>query len=317
MPILPGFDDDGFPLIYPGTRVAANGGSLRNCASTGINLVGIPPGSTIVQAFLYWGWASLPGPIPGVHDTMYLARLPISPVAGPPGAALPVRCRPRPVTGLLVGAGADPCWGGFANFVFRADVTAFITRGGTYTVWIPPGATPVTWADPWGFPGPLPPLCEGATLVVVYTNPLEPPGTTYIYDAGLAGLMFLSTPGFGYTLTGFVYPGISARWIHVGADGQTGTGYGDVLDLGVETTFFGGLAVAGGGFGLAPPSLYNDSDWNGSANKPLGQLWDTSGHDVSAAIPPGAAAVGLFHVGPAGGPISDCLVPVCDVLWMM
>jgi hypothetical protein len=34
-------------------------------------------------------------------------------------------------------------------------------------------------------------------------------------------------------------------------------------------------------------------------------------------MPAGAGALPLFHFGPAGGPISDCLVPVCDVLWMM
>lgn len=315
-PILPGIDDNGVPLVFGGTRVAANGGSLRNCASTGINLVGIPPGSAIVRAYLYWCWASLPAPVPGLHDTMQMALMPVSPSPGPFGLAAPLACRARSVRGTLVGVGPDPCWLGGGNFVYRADVTALVTRGGNYTVWIPAGAAGATdWSDPWGLPGPVGPLCEGASLVVVYANPIEPAGTTYLYDGGLAGTMFLSSPGFGYTLTGFAYPGIEARWLHVGADGQQGAGYPDLFDLGLETTVMGGVNIAGGGFGVLAPTLYNDSDWNGSANKPLGQLWDTSGHDVTFVLPPGAGAIPIAHVSSGGGP-GDCLVAVCDVLWM-
>lgn len=315
-PIPPGIDDNGIPLVFGGTRVAANGGSLRNCASTGINLVGIPPGSVIVRAYLYWGWTGLPGPVPGLHDTLRIALMPLSPTVGPPGLAAPVACRARNVVGTLVGAGADPCWLGGGNFVYRADVTPVVTRGGSYMVWLPTGAAGATdWSDPWGVPGPVGPLCEGASLIVVYASPLEPPGTTYLYDGGLAGTMFSSTPGFGYTLAGFAYAGIEARWIHVGADGQQGAGYPDVFDLGLETTVMGGVDIAGGGFGVLAPTLYNDSDWNGSANKPLGQLWDTSGHDVTFVIPPGAGAIPVAHVSSGGGP-GDCLVAVCDVLWL-
>jgi hypothetical protein len=140
---------------------------------------------------------------------------------------------------------SDPCWFGGGNFVYRADVTPFITRGDTYLVWRPTGAAGSRdYSDPWGAPGPVPPLCEGATLVVVYTNGIEPMGVTYIYDAGLAGTMFLADPGLMYGLGGFFYPRTEARWINVGADGQTGIGYPDLDVMGLETTTFAGAPIA-------------------------------------------------------------------------
>ncbi len=308
--ILPGFDDDGDPLVFENTRVAANGGSLRNAASTGIDLIGVPPGSTVVRAYLYWAWASLGAPVPGLHDTMVIARVPRQGKIVPAPGALLVSLRPRCVTGTLVGAGGDPCWFGGSNFVYRADVTAIVRRGDTYLVWVPTGAAGATdYSDPWSFPGPALPLCEGASLVAVYTHPVEPPGTTYIYDAGLSGAMFFSDPGFAYGLGGFFYPGVEARWIDVGADGQTGAGYLDFFALAQETTTFAGAPIAG------PGSVYSDSDWNGSGNKPLGQLWDTSGHDATPFLAAGAGAVPITVASPAGAGF-DCLVPVCNVLWL-
>jgi len=310
---FPGTGDAGDMLVFPGTRVVANGGSLRHTASTGIELVGMPPGSVVVRAYLYWTWVSLGAPVPGLHDTLRISRVPRAPVVGVfgAGAGLAWNVRVRTVTGVLVGAGPDPCWFGGGNFVYRADVTPFITRGDTYLVWHPTGAAGSRdYSDPWGAPGPVPPLCEGATLVVVYTNGIEPMGVTYIYDAGLAGTMFLADPGLMYGLGGFFYPGTEARWINVGADGQTGIGYPDLDVMGLETTTFAGAPIAG------PGSAYNDSDWNGSANKPLGQLWDTSGHDVSALLPFGAGGVGIAVSSPPAVISTDCLVAVCNVLWM-
>jgi hypothetical protein len=81
-------------------------------------------------------------------------------------------------------------------------------------------------------------------------------------------------------------------------------------------TLFNGFPLAGGGSGLALPSLYNDSDWNGSANKPLGQLWDTSGHDVTPYLPAGAGVATIQVFDPTMSPLTDCLVPVCNVLWV-
>lgn len=316
--VRPGVADDGTALVFPGTRVAANGMSLRQCTSGAINLVGVPPGSVIVRAYLYWQWISLPAPVPGLQDALWIQHTPrvVPNPAG--GLAMPARFRPVRVAGTLVGSGPDPCWLGGANFTYRADVTRIVSGGATYQLWLPAGAAPAAdWTDPFSqFSFPPGPYCEGASLVVVYASPSEPPGTTLIYDTGLAGTMFVTTPGISYNLTGFTAPGSESRWINIGGDGQTGAGYGDVFSLGLEMTVFQGLALAGGGAGAPIFSFYNDSDWNGSANKPVGQLWDTSGHEVSAVLPAGSTAASVTVFDPTGSPFADCLVPAANVLWI-
>lgn len=301
----------GFPLVFPNTRVAANGVSLRDVSSGGIQLVGIPPGSTVVAAYLYWSWISLPAAVPGLHDTLTMARVPrrvSSPFAASGSAGFVLR--PMDFPGVLVGSGADPCWNGGLNLVYRADVSAMVQRGDSFLVWVPPGAAGASnYRDPWAFPFPVGPHCEGATLVVVYTNTSEFMGTTHIYDVGLAGNMFHAWPGTGYNLSGFFHPGNEARWIHVGADGQSGAGYQELHSMGLETTYFQGFPIAG-------PGSLTDSDWNGAGNKPLAILWDTSGHDVTPYLGPGQVTVNVSVNAPAPSVITDCLVPVCNVLWL-
>jgi hypothetical protein len=299
-------------LVFPNTRVAANGVGLRDVASGGIDLVGVPPGSTVVAAYLYWCWISLGAPTPGLHDTMSIARVPRISAPGLAGAGVSLGLTMKPVryTGTLVGSGPDPCWNGGANFVYRADVTASVTRGDSFVVWLSPGAAgQQNYRDPWAFPFPIGPHCEGASLVVVYTNTTEFMGTTHIYDSGLSGNMFHAWPGTGYFLSGFFYPGGEARWINVGADGQAGAGYQELHSMGLETTLFNGIAIAG-------PGSLTDSDWNGAGNKPLGGLWDTSGHDVSAMLGFGSTIANIQVSAPPPATITDCLVPVCNVLWM-
>lgn len=306
--IFPGSGDTGTELVFPRTRFATNGISLRNCRQGGINLVGIPPGSTIVAAYLYWAWTGFTTPVPGLHDTMRIVRRWPRPRAG------------GLLTGALVGTGADPCWTGGSNFVYRADVLAqlpaVVTGSGTYGVMIRPAAAgAVDYSDPWGFPGPVAPLLEGASLVVVYENQVEPMGTTHLYDMGLSGFMFFSFPGITYNLVGLVPATVEARWANIGADGQTGAGYVDTLEIGHDSTFLlnTGMPIAGGGpFGFT--SAYMDSDWNGSGNKPLGQLWDTSGHDVTQSLV-GFPTLPVAFMSPGAGAIADCLVPVANVVW--
>jgi len=297
-------------LVFPNTRVAANGVGLRDVASGGIDLVGVPPGSTVVAAYLYWCWISLNAPVAGLHDRMTMARVPRIARPGLTGPSLSLAVlRPHSFPGVLVGSGLDPCWNGGGNFVYRADVTTLVDGGDSYVVWLPAGAAGAAdYRDPWAFPFPTGPHCEGASLVVVYTNPNESMGTTFIYDAGLAGNMFLADPGTFYTLTGFFHPGNEARWIHVGADGQSGAGYQELHSMGLETTWFQGFPIAG-------PSSLTDSDWNGAGNKPLALLWDTAGHDVTPYLGFGSVSATIQVNAPVPFTITDCLVPVCNVLW--
>ena len=73
-----------------------------------------------------------------------------------------------------------------------------------------------------------------------------------------------------------------------------------------ETTTINGLAVAG------PGSAYNDSDWNGSAGYPLPQLWDDTGHNVTAASPRGTTRLNVTFKTNSATP--DCLTPVANVV---
>lgn len=292
--------------VFDNTAVVANGVGLRNRKMGVINLVGIPRGATIKRAYLYWGWASLDAPIPGVHDKMLLHRLRPAP-PNRPGAI---------VDGTLVGSGDDPCWYGDSNFVYRADVTAEVTGNGMYAVSCLHGqgaAGQYDSANPW--PASEPPLKEGASLVVFYST-ADTTSTAYLYDdGGLAGSQFAGIPGATWTLLG-IAGSLNGRALYfsIGADGQTGSGYPALPDNGREqttlSTAFGSYLAAG------PDSNYNDSDWNGGDGKPLPQLWDTHGHDVSPIFPAGEDLRYLEVVvaNPVGDAGADCLVAVANVL---
>ena len=79
--------------------------------------------------------------------------------------------------------------------------------------------------------------------------------------------------------------------------------------MGLETTYFNGIAIAG-------PGSLTDSDWNGAGNKPLALMWDTSGHDVTTTMGFGAMNATIQVSAPPPFSVTDCLVPVCNVLWM-
>jgi hypothetical protein len=79
------------------------------------------------------------------------------------------------------------------------------------------------------------------------------------------------------------------------------------LTIGDETTTINAFPVAG-----PAGSNYVDSDWNGSAGLPVTQLWDDTGHDITAAAKPGTVALNVSVF--AGGPPADCLTPVANVV---
>lgn len=122
----------------------AGGVGLRNRGAGTISIAGIPAGATVTRALLYW--AILSPANPGGSMTF----------AG------------NAASGALVAAGGDPCWGASASWAFRADVTAFVTGNGSYTVaGFPTGS--VSGSNPWSFPSPTP-MMEGASLVVFFES---------------------------------------------------------------------------------------------------------------------------------------------------
>lgn len=276
-------------IIFQRARYATAGVPLRNHQLGTITLSGIPPGSKVLKAYLYWMWASLAAPTPA-HTVVNFKR--VEPLPGGPMVAAP---------GALVGTGADPCWLGPSNFVYVSDVTPQVTGAGVYAVVLSAASgASFNGSDPWGLPGPVAPLAEGASLVVVYQNTIEPMGTVRIYDVGLAGNMALGA--LAYNLVGLPPGGILELWDTIGGDGQIGASR--LPSMATEITTIDGSPVAG------PGSAYNDSDWNGSDGKPIPQLWDDHGHDIKLKIGAGGFSTVSFTSLPG---VPDCWVPAANV----
>jgi hypothetical protein len=208
------------------------------------------------------------------------------------------------ISGVQVGTGTDPCWFGGSNFVYKGDVTPFVTGNGDYRVTLLKGAASSTDdADPWGpsTPG-TGPLAEGATLVVIYESTVQPVGQVLVYDSGLSGKEFVDLSGLTYTLGGLpAIPGNGTSiFTEIGADGQVGSSLTETV-TGKTTTLNGHVIAGPGGTNL-------DSDWDGLDGVPLNRLWDTHSHDVTGKL---ASPDNTVTIGGGGG---DCIVPVANVI---
>jgi hypothetical protein len=147
---------------------------------------------------------------------------------------------------------------------------------------------------------------EGASLVIVGTGTASQ--QVVIYDAGLAAKTFSGNPGLSYSLTLPVATSGSLTLLdNIGADGQLGVSRMAQPGSGDERTVVNGIRIAG------PGSLAADSDWNGGSAKPLPQLWDDVGHDISAATPSGTTVLNI-RIANGGESASDCMTTVANVV---
>jgi hypothetical protein len=201
-----------------------------------------------------------------------------------------------PVTGTLVATGADPCWGSAGIAIYRSNVTTKVPGNGTYTLYLSSSQSATnSGADPWvsnSFPA-----AEGASLVVVGTGTHK----VAIFDSGFAGTTFLGTLSYSLTLAG----GVTTQpvlWDNIGADGQIGGGRNATIPG--EQTLINAVQIAG-----PPSNPLTDSDWDGSAGFPLPQLWDDTGHDISAAAPTATTTLNVQFKS-----FGDCLTPVANVV---
>jgi hypothetical protein len=124
---------------------AAAGVGLRDQGSGTITVTGIPAGANyIARAYLFWA-------IINNVD---------------PGGAMMING--HSAAAHLDGTDVSPCWPPPTIYTYSANVTAFITGNGTYTLsGYPTGLT--GGQDPWGSGnGNANPLIEGASLVVFY-----------------------------------------------------------------------------------------------------------------------------------------------------
>jgi hypothetical protein len=252
----------------------ANGVALRNRALGWIRLRGVPAGSTVIRALLYWNFSD----------------------ASAVGGASAATFNGNLVAGVKRADNADPCWGRAGNHTYRADVTVFVPRHNPNQDYLfalqKPAPENTSGENPWTLT-PVPALLnEGATLIVVYRHPEKTTGATVnIYEL-LSGTMFSSSGTFTLNHAALSGPGLFTM---TGADGQRGSGHNNALSN--ETGTFNGAQFSG-------PAV-NASDWDGSDGLPLTQLWDVHTHIVNL------TKTSSTVVYTSGG---DCLVPVAFVI---
>lgn len=171
----------------------AAGVGMRNRGYGTITIGGIPSGSAIVAAYLYWDILDdeeLPSFDDGTFD----------------GTS---------ITGVLIGTDADPCWDPqTTNYAYRADVTSLVTGNGAYSL---TGFASGDTDGSYPFAKATPPLLEGASLVVVYWNQFLPWKTVIIWDGSLEfQIAKVST-----IITDFTAKApVSAKTTYIVADGQ-------------------------------------------------------------------------------------------------
>ena len=273
---------------YEKASYGTGGVALRNRGRGVLHVSGVT--GPVQDAYLYW--AILFKTAPATCFSHVLLR----PITFPLFDFVEI-----PLTGTLLGISADPAWGSTGGAVYRAQVPKWIAQGnGAYEVTLARGSSGLTdGEDPWDGDVVFP-LAEGASLVIIGTGNY----TVGIYDTGFTATEFCSTT-LTYTLNLPALYTSDALWDNIGADGQTGHSRDATATVSLETTVINTVKISG------PGALDNDSDWNGSSGFPLPQLWDDTGHDISAAFAgdpaPTTAAISFTSNG-------DCLVTVANVL---
>lgn len=264
-----------------------SGAGMRNLGRGNVIIKGIPTGSTVVAAFLYWN----------ILSPRLLAAYPKGKFNG------------QNIAGELIGTTASPCWGTstWRSRSFRANVTSLVSGNGTYHLTgFASGRTDGTEPSV-SDPGPY---LEGASLVIIYSKSKYPMTKILLYDGAVETDWSRGTVN---TIMGPLpaYNSFLAYTSYIGADGQ------NVFNE--EGSFFNGQPISAADWDgtdrIVKPSPYTD-----------GSLWDTEkssaaissarGISVGSLIPAGSTTVTvtLSGIGLPGDSISDCLVHVAQVL---
>lgn len=300
--------------ISGGLDHAVAGVATRNSGNGVIRLRGVPPGSTLVGALLIWG------------------EITNQPVNYPVGFG--PSCTPLTTfQGLMYGTTQQPCWnpaGVYAGYI--TNVTSRINPGinGDYQVKGLRSAianNQCPWTDAaCGGPSNGLVLSEGASLIVLYTNPCIPQqAQVYIH---LGPRMFFGAHSVSHlTLSPPILPNMpTVKHSRIGADGQVASSFGSTpFFVGnpscglrssplisdertwIANSLGGQIQIKGDGAGLN-----RDSDWNGYDGVPLNKLWD-SHTDVFANSNFLAAGGGLFYTVRYQSQ-GDCIVWAAHIL---
>ncbi|MFO1103094.1 MAG: hypothetical protein U1E20_09350 [Methylocystis sp.] len=279
-------------VTFSNAQYATGGVSLRNRQIGSIQVSGIE--GPVKSAFLYWAYLFTSSP--PSKQTITLCK---------PDAGSPATYSCSVQGGVLIGTGADTCWGSNGIAVYIANVTALVAGNGVYPVKLTNAASATNnGKDPWNYV--QFPSAEGASLVVVGTGNQ----TVGIFDVGLAGATFFGSTAYTLSIPGGVIK-TPVLWDSIGADGQFGSSR-TVIGIAKEKTFINGIQIAGPGVDTTTNGI-TDSDWDGGSGWPLPQLWDDTGHS----LPITAAPVGKLSLDvkvASDGATYDCLTPVVNVV---
>ena len=226
----------------------AGGISLRNRGSGKIKISGIPKGSKIKNAYLFWSVLS-----PSETSSLKKGNF-----AG------------KAITGTKIGSGAGPCWpsalNAYPGYAYRADVTKKVKGNGTFALKSFASGTKNA-SDPFTTT-PVAPLAEGASLVVVFEKSTYPMTKVILSNgyAGLAGDSATATVNFGFTATN---PVGAVKTTFIGADGQS---------AGEPSSTVNGIPVAQADW---------DGTDGPTPRYSQGNLWDTDTANLPNYVKPG------------------------------
>jgi hypothetical protein len=168
--------------------VSAGVGGMRNFGFGTITVSGIPEGSVIKAAYLYWN-----GPTNSTDPTVNAN----------------VFVNGSPVSGTNIGFSSDNFWGYLNSQAYRADVTSLVTGNGNYAL--------------TGFGSSTPANTNGASLIIFYDdgNPTNNRDVFILNGNDSNKDNSYDAPGWTATITNLNYSvGTANLQLHV-ADGQT------------------------------------------------------------------------------------------------
>ncbi|ANN35816.1 hypothetical protein A9498_31130 (plasmid) [Bacillus thuringiensis serovar coreanensis] len=234
----------------------AKGIGMRNRGFGTINMKEtIPEGSTIYKAFLYWAVLRLDFQAVNARGV----------------------CNGVPITGESIASSIAPSCGNAGSMdVFRADVTGIATDGLNILTGFPSGDTdsssPLVKAT---FP-----LLEGASLILIFTNPNSMLKNIIIHDGGVT----FCNHTVSTTFSNFqIAESPEAKTFYIVAGSQaTSPGHQAICN---------NVVVAGPTANLRSSNAFNGQDGINAGIDPSTGLWDTLEVDVSPVVHPGDRSV--------------------------
>jgi hypothetical protein len=250
-----------------GDYVAAGVG-MRNLGSGSVSIA-IPAGATISNAWMFWAvvWSGSP-------------------------PAMTADINGTTVNGTLLGTSGSPCWGGSGINFYYANVSGNVVVGANALANFPSGLT--NGAPPQG--GAVFPLCEGASLVVVFSHPAWDMNTVSVYGGAQTFANQVVTNGLG-SFTGWSGGNPADQLAHttfIEADGQARFAGG--------RTFFNGTLTSGPGTAIKTADAFDGADGIIPVSATDG-IWDTHTLNVSSLFTSGVNTATTASTSASG----DCL----------